>query len=496
MTSVLPAKTPFTKRELIILLAIAVVALSVRLTFLHEPFERDEGFYSAIGQVILRGGIPYRDAIDMKPPGVFYVYAFAMTLFGKTTESIRIFTAIYSLLTMGGVFWLGRSLFGSKAGLFAAFFFAVFSGAPLVQGSSSNSEVIMLLPLVLAGCLFVAAVQRQDRRYLAASGFCAGLAMLVKTVALPYVALIFVCSLFLKRPGEGFRGRLLNVAVFVAPMAALAILTLGYFYAKGAFDDFVLWNVTIPIFYSKGGGVSGPPLGEMVPYLTAEFLCLVLVAVPTAIWLLVTKRDLASIYVALLLPAAWLGVWMPGKYFPHYFIQLFPFLALLAGIGAAQVFSRRWILLAVAGPVIVAAFLYYPYREHEFFHRYTPEEVSMIKYGTVFADSVYVARYVRERTTPSDSIFQWGFEPELYFLADRPTITPYISSTIIANLRDPKPALLSLMDSLNRRKPKYIIVQPEWAEWLGVNELSEVIQRDYDLETRLRYAFIYRRRSS
>ena len=267
----------------------------------------------------------------------------------------------------------------------------------------------------------------------------------------------------------------------------------GFFWLKGKLRR---QNVTIPIFYSKGGGVLGPPLDVMIHYLTPEFLCLVLVAVPTALWLLATKRDLASIFVALLVPAAWLGVWMPGKYFPHYFIQLFPFLALLAGIGAAQVFSRRRVLLAVVGPVIVAAFLYYPYKEHDFFHTYTPEEVSMIKYGNVFADSVYVAKYLRERTIPSDCIFQWGFEPELYFLTDRPTITPYISSTIFANLREPKPAILSLIDSLNRRKPKYIIVQPEWAEWLGVNELSELVQRDYDLETRLRYAFIYRRRSS
>jgi hypothetical protein len=219
----------------------------------------------------------------------------------------------------------------------------------------------------------------------------------------------------------------------------------------------------------------------------------VLVAVPTMVWLLAMKRDLKSIFIALLLPAACLGVWMPGKYFPHYFIQLIPFLSLLGGIGIAQLVRKKGLALYLAGPLIAASFLYYVYKDYKYFLVFTPAEVSVIKYGPVFADSVYIADYIRARTTPSDYIFQWGFEPELYFLADRPTPVPYISSTIFGGLPDPQPAIMSMVNSLNSKKPRYIIIQPGWDLYPGADELSAFMARDYMLENRIGYALIYRR---
>lgn len=487
------AKPAYGKREIIILGVIAIVALAVRLTFLHEPFERDEGFYSCIAQEILHGGVPYRDAIDLKPPGVFYLYAIAISLFGATVESIRIFTALYALGTLFAIYWLARRVQGPVAGLCAAALFALYSGAPLVQGSSSNSEVFMVLPLVISAALFVTWLDEGKRWFLFGSGLFAGLAMLVKTVALPYVALLFLFSLLQKGSGHRLKEGLLNAVAFVAPLVALALFTLGYFWHKGALDEFILWNIQIPYMYSKGGGVSGPPLARVLRRLAPELLLPALAAVPTALWLLFGKRDLKSIFLAMLLPASCLGVSLPGKFFPHYFIQLFPFLSILGGIGLARAFESKGIFRWVAGLVVAASFLFYAVKEYKLFFVFSPEQVSVIKYGPTFAESVYIADYVRKRTTPTDYIFQWGFEPELYFLANRRTPVPYISSTIMGGFEDPWPAVQSMMNDLFSKKPAYIIVQPDWADYPGDYEVRSFLQRDYQFETRIGYALIFRR---
>lgn len=53
------------------LAGLVALLVGLRLCFLHEPLERDEGTYGAVAQAILRGDLPYRDAIDLKPPGAY-----------------------------------------------------------------------------------------------------------------------------------------------------------------------------------------------------------------------------------------------------------------------------------------------------------------------------------------------------------------------------------------------------------------------------------------
>ena len=54
----------------------------------------DQGIYGAVADVMHAGGVPYRDAWDFKPPGVFFAYSLARSLFGEGMAAIRIFEAL------------------------------------------------------------------------------------------------------------------------------------------------------------------------------------------------------------------------------------------------------------------------------------------------------------------------------------------------------------------------------------------------------------------
>ena len=66
-------ETPDTRKRdglVALLLVCAVLA-----PFLVAPPGRDTALFLLIGDVIARGGFPYRDAWDLKPPGVYLAYS-------------------------------------------------------------------------------------------------------------------------------------------------------------------------------------------------------------------------------------------------------------------------------------------------------------------------------------------------------------------------------------------------------------------------------------
>src|ERR687889_2081724 len=58
-----------------LLLALTAALLILRLPSLTQPMGPDQALYAYVGERILHGELPYRDAWDQKPPGIHYVYA-------------------------------------------------------------------------------------------------------------------------------------------------------------------------------------------------------------------------------------------------------------------------------------------------------------------------------------------------------------------------------------------------------------------------------------
>src|SRR5690349_4700616 len=90
----------------------AIVALS-SLQILLFGFGRDQGIYAVVGDALLDGKMPYRDAWDFKPPGIFLVFAVADALFGKAMSSIRLLEVAGLVAVVFAFKRLGRTLFDS-----------------------------------------------------------------------------------------------------------------------------------------------------------------------------------------------------------------------------------------------------------------------------------------------------------------------------------------------------------------------------------------------
>ena len=73
-------------------LVVAMSACAVVLLFqlLDFGYGRDQSIFALVGRTIRDGGLPYRDAWDFKPPGIYFLYALA----GPATWGIRVLEAL------------------------------------------------------------------------------------------------------------------------------------------------------------------------------------------------------------------------------------------------------------------------------------------------------------------------------------------------------------------------------------------------------------------
>jgi hypothetical protein len=72
--------------------AVCVVVLAVwAATYITWPFSNDQGNLAWVGDVILSGGMPYRDAWDVKGPGAHLLFAFVEMVLGQNEWGMRVF---------------------------------------------------------------------------------------------------------------------------------------------------------------------------------------------------------------------------------------------------------------------------------------------------------------------------------------------------------------------------------------------------------------------
>jgi hypothetical protein len=309
-----------------------------------------------------------------------------------------------------------------------------------MQGPIANTERFMLLPLVLAHLCFLRLTQdgAGGRRGLVGVGALLGCATAFKQVAAVDLAFFAVAHPLLvpaERRGAGPATCLLLLLLG----AALVWLAVALpFAAEGALPDLLDGVLLHNLRYAQA-----IPLADRAALLgrTLSGLAYSQAAIWLAAALAVASLARGPHRRRVLYPLGWLvsssiGASASGYYFPHYFQQCAPALALLAAVGAAELVRAP---LRGAGPwratpraariaIAVAALLALPsatLAPYLFVH---PPEVAIrrIYPGNAFEAMPALARRLAELTPPDETVFVFGAEPELFFYARRRSASRYI----------------------------------------------------------------------
>jgi hypothetical protein len=486
------------------LLVVFAVAAALRFPIAPIPLERDEGEYAYIAQRWLRGEVPYKGSFNQKPPGVFAAYLVKERLIGTSPTALHWGMQLYTFGTMTLLFFLGRRLVSPLAGFLAALFAAFLTADKGVLGNAANTEIYMLLPLTGAMLTTVRAVEGDAVGWAFATGVLSAAALLFKQVALPDVVFYGAVLLFCGRRWALPLGMVLGLVVGLLPGPV-------YFAAAGAWREFLDCTVLYNLTYVREVPLSLYPMlfwGRFQEILETALPVYALAALGLAVgWWWPRRQALPGGWRAALLtrPGLLLALWLlfsllgvsTGGYFrEHYFMQVIPAVAVLAGLGCVALTRLLpWPAARVAAPCLVAALVvfYGVTAAPDYYLRGTPDEKCRHLYFTnPFPEDLIVARYIREHSDPDDTVFVFGSEPQTYYYAGRKCASRYIFVYPLLPQERPQPDVgrrqQEVLDELSERRPRFIVyVTLSYSRPLsGKRKLERGVNRLLDTSYRLR----------
>src|SRR2546423_15334772 len=100
-------------------LGIVLLTVAIRLPSLLHPQPIDsEAMYSVVANEIVDGGRPYTDAVERKPPLLFWTYAAVFTIAGKFNwKALHMVALVWTLCAMAGLYVIGGEVFVTDDGV-------------------------------------------------------------------------------------------------------------------------------------------------------------------------------------------------------------------------------------------------------------------------------------------------------------------------------------------------------------------------------------------
>jgi 4-amino-4-deoxy-L-arabinose transferase-like glycosyltransferase len=404
--------------------ALGIVLLTVvtRLpSLLHPQPIINEAIYSVVANEIVDGGRPYVDALERKPPLLFWTYAAIFEIAGKYNwKALHAAALVWTLCTMAGLYAIGRGLFDRETGLTAALLYSIFQPWARGVNLAFNGELLMNLPIVWGWAIAFRPSSSRARPELIFSGalLCAGF-LLKQPAAIAAIPL----GIYLLLPGYR-KSRHLNVRQSLTHAVSL---TLGFFGTLGAVA-FILWQQgilreafdrtftdnSIPhVFYTKGIFYTLAFTAVCLPLVVGT----VMACRDRGLW---NGKEAERTALIGLLAASAVGTAAGARFYDHYYIQLIPPLVMLAAPFYAQLWGRRiqppyWL----PRPPITCAWLALTVLAFSIAHwlelaeRRKPSEAG---------------QYLFEHSAPNDRIFVWGQAAKIYLEARRRPASRYIES--------------------------------------------------------------------
>lgn len=514
------------------------VIVGSALLILTFSFGRDQGIYALIADGILRGKAPYRDLWDFKPPGVFFVYALAQGLFGKNMVAPRLLEVLALLGTvacmrrMTGVLWDNKTA-GMVGGALGALIHVQMdfwhSGQP-----ETFAAVFTLFGLMLTA----EAPRRRELLVPLLVGISFGCAGLLKP---PLGGGALVCAAYASKRrlsgGEPLSHSLRSALWVAVGLMIPVVLCLGWFFWKDAFRE-LYWTLAefTPGYttLSWEGRRASDTLYYAIEEAFFRFSALAAAGVIAAVAIspLFTREREGTFLVLGVIAVHVAGIAMQGKFFAYHYAATLPLVAMLAGLGLYKLW-RRCLMGGIGGVIAFASFLVvavpmrYAVRDLpqlfwdrcwirlHYLLRVSPydtreamdQELGRVADYDLSADRE-VARTLRERTRLDDRIFVWGFEPVIYWLADREPASRFIYNVPQRTAWEQEYARSELMKDLRVSEPAAVVVQKNdvfpfvtgraldsKGELLEFQPLARLIRRQYSYLGRVEDFEIYLRRS-
>jgi hypothetical protein len=478
------------RRTGLTLLLLAVTVTAARLCHTNVLWA-DDNLPLAAAVEVARGKVLYRDVWFDKPALVAWVDL----LWGaRAGVLLRLAGAVYVMAVAATAWQFARSIWSEREGLFAAFFAAFF----LTFGLPSAviplaSDMLLVLP-------HLAAVYFAWRGRAFLSGVAAGIGLLCSAKAIFVLA---ACALWQWRQAP------MLLIGFVAPNA----LALGWMWFHGSASEYYRQAWQWGRIYAANTFVEHPLTEGLTR--TANWIGFQAALVVGAIFAVKRERRLA-LWIVISLAGVIVGL----RFFPRYYFLLLPPMIVAA--------SRGWSLLVSPAsrhgaitPHVSAGITASP-NKMAALALCTLLAVPLIRFGKGYItlarggtstdlsmdrDSRAASEKLRALSHPGDTLFVWGFRPDIFIDSQMPAGTRFLESQPISGVLADRHLFSTVsiapeftapnVRELIAKKPTWIVDglglynaplslsrQSALAEWFS--QYTEVARTDFSILYRLR----------
>jgi 4-amino-4-deoxy-L-arabinose transferase-like glycosyltransferase len=317
-------------------------------------------------------------------------------------------------------------------------------------GFAANTEVFAAAFTAWA----IWAASRATWRFALVSGFLAGAALMTKQTTLWPVLAAGVFAAW--RGGRRWEAK--AAAAFALGAAMIPLYWLGYFWARGGLAFF--WDCVVSGNMRYAGQADWSSAVEQGRFFALDLAPAFLKGSWPA-WALAAFglrglharwENRGELIAVLWLAGALLAAATGLMLFPHYFLQAAPALCLAAAYGVARLGRRSaWAALAVLSFLPAAA-------HADFYFGKSREAVAKdLLYPSPLLEAEWLGGWLRERTSPADSIWVFGSEPALYVYAGRRAATRHDFVYPLTMFPKSAAPLEAELAALRAAKPAYVV---------------------------------------
>lgn len=512
------------------------------------PFGRDQGVFSVVALDILDGKIPYRDVLDLKPPGIFYLYSMAFAVFGNSMKSIRIMDFLLVWTQLSSALFLfprNRRLF---IGIVASTALGIGYFHLLIYWWMAIPDYYLLIPILWGLIIY----QRLSRNisYRRLSFFCGimlGICFWLKFTGI-IIGMVFL-YIFLKKHHVVLREKFAFVShqiIFCGlGFCLFSIAVTFYYYFHGAlWDMFETLFILVPKYAAF---INNPREGDRfflhfnitnILQSTFNFMRmmpnLIFPTIITTVFFIKRKKHPYGLYFVMLI-ACYLSVVVQNKMLiSHLTILILPLSILTAGafefcIAPLKIRagSRKWKYISLFTGIFCALIVVFgTYFSNVAGHRrallrtwrkqLNGNERAQIDFYSWFGGpgrgdfsflaNHSVAIYLQKMSRKTDKIFIWGFEPIIYALSGRPHATRFLMNYFIISNEAPSKWKREFFADLESDPPEiFIVVNNDQMPYLTgftmdskqlletkFRNLKRWLDKNYILEKKIEHFEIYR----
>lgn len=456
-----------------VLLFYILLAVILRLpSFSVSVMDHDESTYLIMGADMLDGKELYSDITDTKPAGIFLIYALMQLITGYSLFLKRLLVAILVGVSAYLMRRLSFSLFKEKnPALAAGIIYILFTSTWEYFGISPNTELFFNFFTISGAILLL----KPNKKWYFAAGILLGMGFMVKYLVLfdvlAIAGFLFVRELILERKIFSlkiFKPYFLAGVGFSIPFG---LAHLG-FWLNGNYADFHFITYELVGNYNDDSSLKDYIImildfsARFLPFTILFFYVMFSGKAPFEKW----HKPFFAVWLAFIL----LAMYLPGKGFTHYTMQLMVPISLVAGMfyhpkmiaspRMEAIYKGRPALWA--GIAIIVIVLTINIHKNWFQTDYPRE----------------VAEYLDDNMKPDETVFTGNYRHIIYYLLQQNSPTKYVHPTILTTELGKAFRVNSLNEirKILAGKPSYVIIERSFPA------LEKEIKAAYVMDTTFR----------